>query len=147
VADLLRDDGREPTARPAGADASGEIFRFAAFGAVRHTALAPTAGAVSAAFFSRDQMAFTKKSGHTWLVFPTDVREYTFYVNGEPTTVEVPWDFSSGANENAGSFEDLVIDTYFGSRAAFEAAWDRLAAAHQLVQQASSPTPPSGPMA
>jgi len=114
----------------------GEIFRFAAFGAVRHTAVAPKAGAVSAAFFSRDQMAFTKKSGHTWLVFPTDVREYTFYVDGEPTTVEVPWDFSSGANENAGSFEDLVIDTYFGSRAAFEAAWDRLAAAHQLVQQA-----------
>jgi signal peptidase I len=114
----------------------GEIFRFAAFGAVRHEALAPRAGAVTAAFFSREQMAYTKKSGRSWLVFPADLREYTFYVDGEPTTVDVPWDFSAGAQENAGSFEDLVIDTYFGSRAAFEAQWDRLVAAHQLVQQA-----------
>jgi signal peptidase I len=106
----------------------GQVFRFAAFGAIRHQAIAPRAGAVSAAFFSREEMAYTKKSGRSWLVFPADLKEYTFYVDGEPTTVDVPYDFSG--------FDDLVFDTYFGGRAAFEAQWDRLAAAQQLVPRA-----------
>jgi len=114
-----------PPSRPAPGPLA-RVIRLAAMGAVRREADAPRAGQVSALFYNRDVMAFTKKRGRTWLIFPTDVREYTFFVDGVPTSLEVPMDFGLGANEHAGSFEDLVIDTFFGGRDAFNAYWDKL---------------------
>lgn len=102
------------------------LFRLAAFGAVRHTAIAPRSGEVSAQFYNRDYLAYSMKKGRSWLVFPTDLKEYTFYVDGEPVTVDVPADFGSGSGEHAGSFDDIVIKSFFGSKAAFDAYWDKL---------------------
>jgi signal peptidase I len=101
-------------------------LRLVAMGATRHEATAPRSGTVTALFINRDIMAFTKKRGRTWLIFPTAVREYTFYVDGVATSVEVPMDFGRGPEEHAGSFEDLVIDTFFGNRTAFNAYWDKV---------------------
>jgi signal peptidase I len=112
---------------PPGATAAGflgQVFRFAAFGATRHEALAPRSGQVSALYFSSGQLAYKKKKGRSWIIFPADLREYSFFVDGEPATVEVPDDFSG--------LDDLVIDTYFGGRPAFEAKWSQLLAGNSL---------------
>jgi len=114
-----------PPGRPVPGPAA-RLLRLVAMGATRHEAIAPRSGTVTALFYSRDGMAFTKQRGRSWLIFPTAVRQYTFYVDGAPTTVEVPMDFGQGPNEHAGSFEDLVIETYFGNRAAFNAYWDKV---------------------
>jgi signal peptidase I len=53
-------------------------FRLAAFGAQRKSVEAPRSGEVSAAFFSNGQMAYTVQPDRTWLVIPTEVKEYTF---------------------------------------------------------------------
>jgi len=92
-------------------------LRLAAFGAQRKSAEAPRAGEVSAAFFSNGQMAYTVQPDRTWLVIPTEVKEYTFFVDGVPATVRVPLDF--------GDFDRMVIETYFGDQAAFAAHWKR----------------------
>ena len=92
-------------------------FRLAAFGAQRKSVEAPRAGEVSAAFFSNGQMAYTVQPDRTWLVIPTEVKEYTFYVDGAPATVRVPLDF--------GDFDRMVTETYFGDQATFAAHWKR----------------------
>lgn len=92
-------------------------FRLAAFGAQRKSVEAPRAGEVSAAFFSSGQMAYTVQPDRTWLVIPTEVKEYTFFVDGVPATVRVPLDF--------GDFDRMVTETYFGDQAAFAAHWKR----------------------
>jgi len=97
------------------------IFRLAAFGAQRKSVDAPKAGEVSAAFFSSGQMAYTVQPDRTWLVIPTEVKEYTFYVDGTPATVRVPLDF--------GDFDRMVTETYFGDSKAFAAHWKRQAQA------------------
>jgi len=56
-----------------------QALRFVAFGARNHTLTAPAGGPIEAEFFYEDvRLAYEKKSGHTWLVIPTDVKEYTF---------------------------------------------------------------------
>jgi signal peptidase I len=92
-------------------------FRLAAFGAQRKSVEAPRAGEVSAAFFSNGQMAYTVQPDRTWLVIPTEVKEYTFYVDGAPATVRVPLDF--------GDFDRMVTETYFVDQATFAAHWKR----------------------
>lgn len=82
------------------------IFRFVAFGAVRREVLAPAAGEVSARFFyPAGVMAYTVRDAYKWLVVPTQVREYTFFVDGAEATVRVPLDFSD--------FDQLLRQTYF----------------------------------
>lgn len=90
-----------------------KIFRLAAFGAQRKTVEAPRAGEVSAAFFGNGQLAYTVQPDRTWLVIPTEVKEYTFYVDGAPATIRVPLDF--------GDFDRMVLETYFGDKKKFEA--------------------------
>jgi len=87
------------------------LFRFAAFGAVRYEAIAPRDGQVSAQFFSNGFLAFTTRRGFKWLVVPTTVHEFTFYVDGTPARVRVPADFSD--------FDQLVQDTFFGGHDGF----------------------------
>jgi signal peptidase I len=89
------------------------LFRFIAYGAWRHTVVAPRDGQVSVPLFVRGgsvNVAYTVRDGRTWLVLPTKVREYTFYVDGSPATVQVPVDFSE--------VDDIVLNTFFPGRAA-----------------------------
>jgi len=97
--------------------AVGRFFRLVAFGAQRISVDAPRAGEVSAAFFSTGQMAYTLQPDRSWFVFPTQVKEYTFYVDGAPATVRVPLDF--------GDFDRMVMETYFGDEKGFAAHWSR----------------------
>jgi signal peptidase I len=99
--------------------ALGKALRFAAFGAQRIEALAPRNGEVAAQFFSNGQMAYTIQPDRNWFVFPTQVKEYVFFVDSEPTAVRVPLDF--------GDFDRMLIETYFGNDRAFVAAWTRQA--------------------
>ncbi|HUJ44315.1 MAG TPA: signal peptidase I [Opitutaceae bacterium] len=99
---------------PPGQPAPGipeRLFRFAAYGAVRHEAIAPRNGQVSAQFFSNGLLAFTVRRGYKWLIVPTVVHEYTFFVDGAPAAVRVPADFSD--------FDQLVQDTFFGGHDGF----------------------------
>ncbi len=84
----------------------GQAFRFIAFGAQRREAVAPTDGEISLKFFGSGYVAFTVRPAHKWLVIPTEVHEYTFYVDGVETTVQVPVDF--------GDFDRVVQETLLG---------------------------------
>ena len=97
--------------------ALAKVFRFAAFGAQRIEAIAPRDGEVTAQFFNTGQMAYTVQPDRSWLVFPTQVKEYVFLVNGDPVAVRVPLDF--------GDFDRMLIETYFGNDRAFLAAWTK----------------------
>ena len=97
-----------------GSDAPGFVsraFRLVTLGAQRREATASQAGQVSADFFENGDMAYTITSGRNWLILPTQVREYTFYVDGAPTSLTVPLDFHD--------FDRLVRETYFGNEGAF----------------------------
>lgn len=86
-------------------------FRFVAFGAQRRVAEAPSDGVVSADFFENGELAFTVKNGRNWIVLPTLVREYTFYVDGAPTSFTVPLDFNDT--------DRMLREVYFGGEAEF----------------------------
>ena len=99
---------------PPGAEApgfAGQVFRFFAYGAQRREAIAPRSGEVMAQFYATGQMAYTLRTGRSWLVFPSQVREYTFYVDGAPAAVRVPLDFDA--------FDEAMARTFFGSESAF----------------------------
>jgi signal peptidase I len=108
---------------PPGATAPGalaRVFRFVAYGAQGRTMVAPRDGEVTVPMFingdgSRFTVAYTKKPGRKWLVMPTQVKEYTFLVDGVPASVQVPADF--GESE----FDDLVFNTFYPSRDAVRA--------------------------
>jgi signal peptidase I len=88
----------------------GKALNFITLGAVHHDVIAPQSGEVTMDF-SGSVPLFTKKSGRTWLVVPTDLHEYTFYVNDAPVTVDVPEDFD---------FRKTIIDAFFkGDETAF----------------------------
>ncbi len=89
------------------------IFRFAAFGAQRRQMVAPTSGEVSAAYKENGQLDFQVRDDKTWLVLPTKVKDYTFYVDDRPVSVRVPFDFND--------FDRVVTENYFGSETNFTA--------------------------
>ncbi len=80
-------------------------FRFLAFGAQPREMVAPVAGGVTAQYFGNGYLAFTYRHAYKWLIIPTRVREYTFFVGGAETHVQVPADFSD--------FDQLVQETYY----------------------------------
>jgi len=101
---------------PAAPGWGAQLWRLAVFGAQRTEAIAPRSGEVSAQFFlNGDQlttmMAFTIKPARKWLILPTQVKEYTFYVDGAPATVQVPDDFDE--------FDKVVLQTFFGGADGF----------------------------
>ncbi len=98
---------------PPGAPAPGALgraFRFVAFGAQRRVAIAPNDGEVSLKFFASGYAAFTYRPARKWLVIPTEVREYTFYVDGAEVPVQVPADFAD--------FDRVVQETLLGGTSA-----------------------------
>jgi signal peptidase I len=88
-------------------------------------------------------VAYTKKPGHKWLVIPTEVKEYTFLVGGEPASVQVPADFGEV------EFDELVFSTFFPNREALNAQIDkmrqagRLEEAYQKIDEASDSVYPT----
>jgi signal peptidase I len=88
-------------------DTLERIFRFAAFGAQRRQMISPTAGEVSAEYKENGQLDYRVQNDKTWLILPTRVKEYTFYVNDQPVSVRVPYDFND--------FDRVVTENYFGS--------------------------------
>ncbi len=118
---------------PPGSDAPGlaaRALRFLAFGAERRTMVAPTDGQVSVPLvMNGDQVrgvAYTLRNGRSWLVLPARVKEYTFYVDGVPTSVQVPADFDA--------FDDVVFDTFFPDRSALQAQFQKAAEAGQVEE-------------
>jgi signal peptidase I len=112
------------TASPNGLE---RLLRFIAYGAQSRRVVAPRDGEVSVPLFSRGDrvsMAYTIKKGRAWLIFPTRVKEYTFYVDGEAATVNVPEDFSD--------FDDIMLSTFFPDRTAFDAQRRAAAQAGQI---------------
>jgi signal peptidase I len=101
--------GMTPQVFPDPAQHPGPIMqalRFVAFGARNHTLTAPASGPIEVEFVYGDsRLAYEVKPGRTWLVIPTDVKEYTFYVGGSPVTLRVPMDFD---------FDWAVRDAWFG---------------------------------
>ena len=85
-------------------------IRFAAMGAQRHEIVAPKDGEVTVPFFmvgtTLKYVAYTLKPGRSWLVFPTKLREYTFYVDGVPTSVRTSPRTSSG-------LDDVLRESFF----------------------------------
>lgn len=111
-------DGPVPLQPPAAEPAEGipaRVWRFLTLGAVRKEAIAPVSGQISVQVWQNSwqnfELAYTKVRGRKWLIVPTDLREYRFYVNGQPTTVDVPLDFSG--------MDQIFAESYFGSEAAF----------------------------
>ena len=103
---------------------AARIFRFAAFGAMRKEIIAPTTGEVSVVLNENGAMAAVPRDGKKWLVIPTTLAEYTFYVGEQPVRLRLPVDFHD--------FERMVAETFFGSQEAFTAEWTRLARSGKL---------------
>ena len=81
--------------------------RLLAFGASPHRLDAPAEGEVLIPLLGAEHRGWVHSqivSGHSWLVIPTKVREYTLLVGDEPVKVQVPLDFD---------FDWLVYETYF----------------------------------
>jgi signal peptidase I len=91
-----------------------QAIRFATIGAQRHEIVAPRDGEVTVPFFMVGNtptfVGYTLKPGRSWLVIPTKVREYTFYVDGVPASVRVPEDFSG--------LDDVLQASFFPDKAA-----------------------------
>ncbi len=121
---------------PAGSklpNAAQRAFRFIQLGAVSREMVAPRGGQVSVPLFissgaERITVAYTKKAGRKWLVIPAQVKEYTFTVDGEPATVQVPADFGEG------EFDDMVFKTFFPDREALRAQIERARQAGQIEE-------------
>lgn len=70
--------------------------RAVAFGAWPHRLDAPVDGEVLIPMGGparRNMVWASKVPGRSWLVIPTDMREYVLFVGDRPVTVKLPWDF------------------------------------------------------
>lgn len=115
------------------ADAPGtveRIFRFVAFGAQRRDVEAPQSGELTAEFDEiTGAMVPVVKKGRSWLILPTQVKEYTFYVNDAPATIRVPLDFNE--------FDRIVWDTFLGGEQGFAAKFRDARQARAVQRQRS----------
>ncbi|HZZ20721.1 MAG TPA: signal peptidase I [Opitutaceae bacterium] len=104
-------------------------LRFLTIGAQRHTITAPKDGEFAVPFFmvgNTPIVAYTVKPGRSWLVLPTKVKEYTFYVDGVPSSMTVPEDFSG--------FDEAFVKSYFPSNDAMVAQIRKAADAGQVEE-------------
>jgi signal peptidase I len=83
--------------------------RLAAFGAWPHRMDSPAEGEVLVPVGGETRGFVHCKvvRGRSWLVIPTDVREYTLIVGGKPVVTRVPMDFD---------FDWAVYDAFFGGQ-------------------------------
>ena len=118
--------------RAAEPSAPAVAARLAAFGAWPHRLDAPADGEVLVPIFGRERRGYvTCKTvpGKSWLVIPTQVREYTLVVGNRPVSVKLPMDFD---------FDWTVYDAFFSSEGPYSseklgAIIQRQDKAHQIV--------------
>lgn len=135
--------GMTPEVFPTKADEpspQNEVLRFLTLGARTRRVDAPVSGEVLLPVEnSRDGRGMVKSTvvpGRSWLVFPTQLREYRVLVGGQFVSVTVPFDFdfdwvardtffptsTQGATETLrseylkGNFKELVVDDGHGGR-------------------------------
>ncbi len=87
--------------------------RFLAFGAWPHRLDAPVEGEVLVPVYGAERRGLVNcrvVPGRTWLVIPTQVREYTVLVGDTPVTTRVPMDFD---------FDWAVYDAFFRENGAY----------------------------
>ncbi len=72
----------------------GRAARLVAFGATHFAAEAPRAGEVMIPVNRDLRVPYSEVTGRTLGVVPTRRREYTFMVDGAPTTLQVPFEFN-----------------------------------------------------
>ncbi|QYY35150.1 signal peptidase I [Ruficoccus sp. ZRK36] len=90
-----------------------ELFRLAAYGASHYVSNAPATGRVEIPLFTdrtpnnyglSGQIAFEVVKGRKFVLLPTQLRRYTFAVDGRPFHVDVPLDFN---------LDDVVAEAFF----------------------------------
>ncbi len=93
----------------------GKLVRLLCFGAVHQEVIAPHDGQIVVPVFldieGHGHLAYQKKPGRKWWVFPAVVREYGVYIGDEPVRFEVPEDFD---------FEWAFRDTFGFSTSQFD---------------------------
>lgn len=106
--------------------------RLLAFGAWPHRLDAPAEGEVLVPVYGRERRGIVNcrtVPGRTWLVIPTQVREYTLLVGDRPVSVKLPLDFD---------FDWAVYDAFFAKDGGGAYSVDRLNAVLQQKQQAGA---------
>ena len=78
--------------------------RAVVYGAWPHRVDAPVVGEILVPIDERGFVHYKTVPGRSWLVFPTQLKEYTLLVDDRPVTLRVPLDFD---------FEWVVSDAYF----------------------------------
>ncbi len=73
---------------------AGRAARLLAFGATHFAAEAPRAGEVMIPVNRDLRVPYSEVTGRTFGIIPTRRREYTFMVDGAPTTLQVPFEFN-----------------------------------------------------
>jgi signal peptidase I len=112
--------GMTPEVYPKGEPAPSlarQAARFVLFGAVHHELVAPESGTIRVPvryndmFGSDGRVAFDQVDGRKWLVLPTKVRQYLFYVNETPVKLQLPldFDFDLAVREAFGVTSDQMI--------------------------------------
>jgi signal peptidase I len=116
--------GMKAESFPPGAPAPNlaeRAFRFAAYGAIGRTVVAPRDGEVSVPLVVSQGVvrgiAYATVPGKSWGVLPTKVREYTFYVDGSPVSFQVPSDFSE--------VDEVFMGTYFPNPADLDVQYQK----------------------
>ena len=98
--------GEAQSTSPDSRGALSSLLRNFVSAAERKEMIAPSSGTVDIPFVARTgHIAYSLGVERSWLVFPTPVRDYTFYVDGAPANLSVPADF--------GDFDRLAIKTFF----------------------------------
>jgi signal peptidase I len=120
---------------------AARALRFLAYGAQSYAITAPRDGEVVVPFFIKVDprtppgedpkilsvtTAYTKRPGHSWLIFPAKVKEFTLFVDGVPATVRVPEDFND--------FDDVLTKRFFPDTAALIAQVQKARAAGQIEE-------------
>lgn len=89
--------------------------RFVAFGAIRHTAIAPASGEVMVPLTPSGALALEEKPGRIFGLIPTTRKSLTLSVDGSKVSVEMPLEFGHDTllddafgNGNRGDFHALV---------------------------------------
>jgi signal peptidase I len=106
-------------------NAAGVAARLVAFGAWPHRLDAPADGEVLIPVLGPERRGYVNCKtvpGRSWLVIPTQLREYTLVVGGRPVSVKLPMDFD---------FDWTVYDAFFAQAGGNGYSPERLAAAIQ----------------
>lgn len=86
-----------------------KAVRLVGLGAVNYTLKAPADGEVMIPIFRNGTAAYTEKAGRSMFIFPTQLREYSVMVAGQPVKISVPADWA----RSEFGYEDMLEKTFF----------------------------------